>query len=257
MTGRIERIQIFGLPIDVATTGAVVFEVDRGLQTGLKHRTLLAMNPAKIYTLERDPELKEFFEKADILIPDGIGLVWALRVLNGVRLSRLTGADLMEDLCALADRRGYRVFFFGATEEVNAGAVDILARRYPGMKVVGRRNGFIREDGMHVLVEQINVCRPDLVFVAMGSPRQEQWMMKYSSCLDAGLFQGLGGTLDTITGHVPRAPRITQKFGLEWLYRVLREPHRLPRYGVLPRFVFRVIFAKMKALLACRVSSHL
>lgn len=245
MADSLNRIRIFGMPVDAATTETVVAEADAGLQAGKKRRTLLAMNPEKVYALEKDAELRRFFENADILIPDGIGLVWAIRVLTGIRLARLTGADLMEDLCALAAKRGYTVFFYGANEEVNAGATAILAKRYAGMKVVGRRNGFVPESEMESLVDQMNACRPDIVFVALGSPRQERWMQKYAHRLDAGLFQGLGGTLDTITGHVKRAHPLVQKMGLEWLSRLVREPKRWRRQLILPRFAFRVVRAKI------------
>lgn len=245
MAEHLKRVRIFGKPVDAATTAAVVDEVDAGLQAGKKRRTLLAMNPEKVYALEKDEALRQFFEASDILIPDGIGLVWAIRLLTGIRLRRLTGADLMEDLCALAAKRGYRVFFYGASEEVNAGATEILARRYAGMKVVGRHNGFIPDSEIESLINQINACRPDIVFVALGSPRQERWIQAYAPRLDAGLFQGLGGTLDTITGHVKRAHPMVQKMGLEWLSRLIREPKRIKRQMILPKFAFRVLRAKM------------
>lgn len=248
MAERLKRVRIFGMPVDIADTDAVIAEVDAGLQAGKKRRTLLAIQPEKIYALEKDAVLRQFFENADILIPDGIGLVKAIHILLGIPATRLTGADLMEDLCVLAAERGYRVFFYGANEEVNAGATEILAKRYAGMKVVGRRNGFVSEAEMESLIDQINACHPDIVFVALGSPRQERWMQKYAHRLDAGLFQGLGGTLDTITGHVKRAPMGAQRLGLEWLFRLIRQPQRIHRYGVLPRFMIRVFFAKIRLL---------
>jgi len=245
MAESLKRVRIFGMPVDAVNTEAVVAEVDAGLQAGLKRRTLLAMNPEKVYALEKDAELRRFFENSDVLIPDGIGLVWAIRLLTGIRLIRLTGADLMEDLCVLAAKRGYRVFFYGANEEVNAGATAILEKRYAGMKVVGRRNGFVSDAEMESLIDQINACHPDIVFVALGSPRQERWMQKYVHRLDAGLFQGLGGTLDTITGHVKRAHPLVQKMGLEWLSRLILEPKRIKRQMILPKFAFRVLRAKL------------
>ena len=240
-----KRLRIFDLAVDATTVNGVLGEVESGLDSGKRGRFLLAMSPEKVFALEKNPELKRFFDNADILIPDGIGLVWAIRILAGVRLARLTGADMMEELCGLAARRGYGVFFYGASEEVNSGAVEILRQRYAGLRVVGRRNGFVSAAEMEGLIAEINHVQPDIVFVALGSPRQENWMRTYGQRLEVGLFQGVGGTLDTITGHVKRAHPFVQRIGLEWLWRLAREPRRIRRQMVLPRFALRVIAARL------------
>ena len=244
--GRFQRCRLFGMPVDIGKMQDFVDEVDEGLKAGQKRRTLLAMNPEKIYALAKDEELKNFFEKSAMVEADGVGIVWAVRMLIGIRSKRVTGADLMQELCDLAAKRGYRIFLFGSREEINAGSADILPQRYPGLQIAGRRNGYVKEEEMDDLVAEINEAKVDMLFVAMGSPRQELWIQKHIDELEIGLAQGIGGTLDTITGHVLRAHPIVQAMGLEWLSRLIREPHRIKRQAKLPKFVWRVLMAKLR-----------
>jgi N-acetylglucosaminyldiphosphoundecaprenol N-acetyl-beta-D-mannosaminyltransferase len=190
--------------------------------------------------------LLNFFRKGALLIPDGIGAVWAARTLTGAQIDRVPGADLMQDLCALAAEKGYKCFFYGAREEVSAGVVDILQKRYAGLEVVGRRNGYVQLEEMDALVDEINTLGTQILFIALGSPRQEKWVAEYGDRLQVKVIQGIGGTLDTIAGHVKRAPEIVQRLNLEWLYRLFKDPRRLKRQIVLPIFVGLVIAAKIK-----------
>jgi len=122
--------------------------------------------------------------------------------------------------------------------------VDILEQRYPGLEVVGRRNGFVQPTEMDALVNQINASGAQILFIALGSPRQEKWVAQYGVRLQVKLIQGIGGTLDTITGHVKRAPEFWQRFNLEWFYRLINEPKRITRQIKLPVFSLMVIKQK-------------
>jgi N-acetylglucosaminyldiphosphoundecaprenol N-acetyl-beta-D-mannosaminyltransferase len=203
------------------------------------------VNPEKVYVLRKNKILKTFFEQAGLLLPDGIGIVKALKFLHNVSVTRTPGADLMQHICAASADNGYRLFIYGAKEEVNAKAVDILMDRYPGIRLAGRANGYITDKEMPGLIKHINDSKADILFAALGSPRQEEWLHRYSAELTTvKVCQGIGGTLDTITGHVKRAPLVFQKIGLEWLYRLLRQPTRIGRETRLLRFVIEVLKAK-------------
>jgi N-acetylglucosaminyldiphosphoundecaprenol N-acetyl-beta-D-mannosaminyltransferase len=147
----------------------------------------------------------------------------------------------MQAICAIAPERGYRIFVYGASEEVSADAVQKLRVRYPGINIVGRANGYVKEVDMPALVQRINALRPDILFVALGSPRQEEWLHRWLPELKVKVCQGIGGTLDTIVGRVKRAPAAWQRLGLEWLYRLVRQPSRIVRQAVLIRFVWDMV----------------
>jgi N-acetylglucosaminyldiphosphoundecaprenol N-acetyl-beta-D-mannosaminyltransferase len=228
------------VPVDrVDMAGAVAFVADHVRADG-PPATVLAVNPEKVYAIKRDPFLQGFFESGGLLVPDGIGVVMATNVLHGRGATRVPGADLMEELCRRAAADGWRIFLYGAHDEVNRRAVDVLRERYPGIAIVGRSHGYVPDDGMDALVRTINDSNAELLFVALGSPRQEHWMSRHLPSLAVRVCQGIGGTLDTITGDVKRAPGPFRRLGLEWLYRLIRQPSRWRRQIVYPRFVVEV-----------------
>jgi N-acetylglucosaminyldiphosphoundecaprenol N-acetyl-beta-D-mannosaminyltransferase len=206
---------------------------------------ILAINPEKINVLQKDSFLKGMFENASLLLPDGIGVVLATRLLHGKKISRVPGADLMFAICKTASLHGYRVYIYGSKEEVNKKAVEKLTDVYPGIKIVGRCNGYLGKDKIHELIERINNSEADILFVALGSPSQERWIQEYLPQLKVKVCQGIGGTLDTITGDVKRAPLFFRKLGLEWFCRLITEPRRIRRQLVLPVFAVKVLKAKL------------
>jgi N-acetylglucosaminyldiphosphoundecaprenol N-acetyl-beta-D-mannosaminyltransferase len=185
---------------------------------------------------------------ADLLIPDGIGVVHAARILHGVRLARIPGVELMQDICQLAATEGHRVFVYGGREEVNMTATEILRRRYPGLEIAGRSNGYVKEEHMPDLIDQINKSKAEILFLALGSPKQEIWFARNRHSLEnVKICQGIGGSLDTIAGNVKRAPAIWRKCSAEWLYRLIKEPKRIKRQRVLPLFVLMVLSRKVSS----------
>ena len=236
----VQRAQVLDTQVDcVDMEGALKF-VDHYIQNCKQIGTILAVNPEKVYALRQSRFLKDFFAKAAILVPDGIGIVLAMR-LKGYRAARVPGADLMQQICALAEKKGYRIFIYGANEEVNRGAVERLRERHPAIRIVGRANGYVTGAGMDDLVTQINDSKAEILFVAMGSPRQEEWMCEHLDRLETvKICQGIGGTLDTIVGSVKRAPLQLQRFHLEWLYRLVQQPTRAGRQVRLLKFVWEM-----------------
>ena len=241
-----ERVEILGVPLDLVDMQGALAAAETLINGETTSGCVLAVNPEKVIALRKDDWLLDFSRKAALLIPDGIGAVWAARILTGVQVGRVPGADLMQNLCALAAEKGYKCFFYGAREEVSVGAVEILQKRYAGLEVVGRRNGYVQQGEMDSLVNEINASGAQILFIALGSPRQEKWVAEYGARLQVKVIQGIGGTLDTIAGHVKRAPEIAQRLNLEWLYRLLKDPRRLRRQIVLLVFVWLVVAAKIK-----------
>ena len=226
----VTRYEVLGCPVDGVDMRQALDYVAEAVKTRTEPGFILAVNPEKVFVLRNDAFLREFFDRAALLIPDGIGMVKGLKILHNIKVSRVPGADLMQNICAEAPERGYRIFIYGASEEVSAKSCEILRQRHPGIKIVGRANGFVRPEDMDNLVESINESRADILFIAMGSPRQEKWMSEYAGMLTTvKICQGIGGTLDTIAGTVKRAPKFWQKLGLEWFYRLLCQPSRFKR----------------------------
>jgi len=245
---KIERVRVLDIPVDAVTMSGAIEYIDALVQGTGTGNYVLAVNPEKVNVLKKDPFLKAMFEKAALLLPDGIGIVLAIRLLFGANIERVPGADLMQSLCRISPKNGYRIFIYGAKEEVNKSAVEKLIAMNPGIRIVGRCNGYVKEEDMQELITSINASGADILFVALGSPKQEQWIVRYLPELKVKVCQGIGGTLDTIAGTVKRAPLLFQKSGLEWFYRLISEPKRIRRQMVLPVFAFDVIKEKVRFL---------
>ena len=238
------RIEILGVPVDAVGMADTLAFADRHVAEGEGCATIVAVNPEKAMRARHDGSLLSLLRGATLLIPDGIGIVWAARVLGLGRFGRVPGSELMPNLCALAAGKGYSVFLYGARPEVNAAAVEALGRRFPGLRIAGCQHGYLAEDAKPELVRRINESGADMVFVALGSPAQEDWMAQYAPALQAKLCQGVGGTFDVLAGRVRRAPKLFLSLNLEWLYRLLREPSRIGRQLALLGFAWKVLLAK-------------
>jgi len=236
-----KRVNILGVPVDCVDMAESLARVAVLANSDQPH-TILAVNPEKVIEAGTNPLLLRALQGAGLLIPDGIGVVCAVRLLWGERITRVPGAELMPAICAESIARGYRLFLFGASEKVNAQAVAELRRRHPGIDIVGHHHGYVNEIDMPVVIENINNSGANVLFIALGSPKQEQWMETYLPQLPTiRICQGVGGTFDVLAGHVRRAPPLVQRLNLEWLYRLLAQPKRLLRQTALPRFAWRVI----------------
>jgi N-acetylglucosaminyldiphosphoundecaprenol N-acetyl-beta-D-mannosaminyltransferase len=244
-----DRLKILNIWVDPMDREGALRKVKKFIEEGERPHAVFASNPEKNFSVPKDPLLYETFKRADLLIPDGIGVVLAARLLYKARIKRVPGAEFMEDICALAAREGHKVFFYGAKEEVNKKAVDILVQRFSGLRVAGRENGYLPEGKMPELIDRINASDARVLFLALGSPRQEKWFATHHASLKTvRVCQGIGGTLDTIVGTVKRAPKAWCKCNAEWLYRLLSEPRRIKRQKVLPVFAWQVFAWKVRSI---------
>jgi len=235
-----ERVCVLGVPVDAVDMEQALMAVERMVH-GDRAQAVIAVNPEKVIKAQRDPALLARLTNAGLLIPDGIGVVAACHLLGLSRMRRVPGSELMPQICGLAARNGYRVFLFGASPEVNAKTGLVLRQRYPELRIVGQQHGHLNEHEHAQVVEKINSSQADILFIALGSPRQELWMEKYLPELCVKVCQGVGGTFDVIAGHVRRAPWLFRQLHLEWFYRLLAQPTRIARQSALPLFAWQVV----------------
>jgi N-acetylglucosaminyldiphosphoundecaprenol N-acetyl-beta-D-mannosaminyltransferase len=237
---RMKRIEVLGVPVDCVTMDEAVAWVDSAMR---EHgpSSILAVNPEKVMRAQHNPVLLSALRTAHLVIPDGIGVVLAARLLRLGSMSRVPGSELMPAICERAAEHGRTAFLFGASPEVNEEVGRLLPERYPGMRVAGRQHGYIKEDDMPALIKAINRSQADILFVALGSPKQEYWINRYLPYLRVKICQGVGGTFDVLAGRVKRAPKLFLGLHLEWFYRLASDPRRLRRQTALPLFAYHVL----------------
>ncbi len=235
-----ERIKVMEAPITVFDSYEHASSVI--IQSVLERNRVscVAINPEKVYTAWKDKQLSDMIDSAEFCICDGIGMAIAVRLLHGYAIHRVTGIQLFFDLVAHAEANGLRIFLLGATPESNQKACEKLHKQHPKLKIVGRSHGYFRDN--KAVIAQINNSHADMLFVAMGSPRQEKWLTENRDHIAAHFCMGVGGSFDVLGGTVKWAPRVFQKTGTEWLYRLVLRPRRLRRQIVLLPFALTLLW---------------
>jgi len=200
-------------------------------------------NPEFILTAKKDPTFREVLNGAHLSLPDGIGVVYAAKILGRPLKGRAPGADFAQALCKHLSHTGEQLFLLGAKPGVAEQAADNLRRAHPGLLICGTHDGYFKEDGP--VIEEIRASKADVVFVCLGAPKQELWMAQNGPATGAKLAVGLGGCLDVFAGNVRRAPEAWQKAGLEWLYRLFQEPSRIGRMAKLPLILVDALMTRL------------
>ena len=237
------RVDVLGVSFDNVTMDEAVDKAMAFLEEDRPHLAATP-NPEIVQRAGRDPEYAEVLRQADLVIPDGIGVVYAARILGRPLKGRVPGIDLASALMERMARTGKRLFLLGAKPGVAEQAAVKLQAEHPGLVVCGSHDGYFQEDGP--VVEAIRTARADVVFVCLGFPRQEKWAAAHGQAAGARLYIGLGGSLDVFAGKVERAPEQFQRLGLEWLYRLMKEPSRIGRMAKLPLFLVSALGARLK-----------
>ncbi|HEX8184655.1 MAG TPA: WecB/TagA/CpsF family glycosyltransferase [Blastocatellia bacterium] len=199
---------------------------------------MAVVNAAKVVAASRDDKLRRALAGADLVTADGMSVVWAAFALGQPLKQRVTGIDLFEQLVEHAARAGLSVYFLGARDEAVRGVVERFSSRHPGLLIAGYRDGYFHPSQSAEVAEKIKQSRADLLFVAMGSPAQEYWIATNLARTGARFALGVGGSFDHLSGLARRAPRWMQRVGLEWLYRLSREPRRLWRRYLIGNAAF-------------------
>lgn len=203
-------------------------------------RQICTVNPEFIMEARRNAAFAAVLERADLRVPDGVGILWAARLLGRPLRERVTGSDGIYRICQRAARSDWRVYFLGAGAGVAQKAAAQLQTRYPGLQVVGTHSGSPADADWPEIQRRLAEARPDVLFVAYGHPRQDIWIHRHRCELPAKVALGVGGAFDFVAGVSVRAPPWLQRLGLEWLHRLWREPWRWRRMRVLPRFALLV-----------------
>ncbi len=225
------RINILGIPFDNLTL-AEAAQIGDGFLAGDGFHYAVTPNPEFILTAEQDEAFRDVICHADLVLADGIGVIHSARLLGTPLKGRVTGVDFAGEMLAKLNQRGGRLFLLGAKPGVAETAGENIARQFPNLTVCGTHDGYFQED--EPVVQAIQQAKPDLLFVCLGAPKQEKWMAAHGPKTGAKLAVGLGGVLDVYAGTVQRAPKVYQKLGLEWAYRLCKQPQRFSRMAKLP-----------------------
>lgn len=241
---KIKAINILGVPVHPYCMSAVLEYLNQKILNDSKSFVVTA-NAEILMMCQEDSNYKNILANdADLVLPDGAGTVWAGRKLGYSVPERVAGVDLFNNLLALSAENDYKVFFFGASEDVVIAAKEKAKCLYPHLKIVGYRNGFFNEEDATEIISNINASKADILFVALGAPKQEEWISKNLKQLNALITMGVGGSFDVLAGKMERAPLWMQKNSLEWLFRLYKQPKRLIRMMALPKFVIKVMCSK-------------
>ncbi|KXZ40502.1 polymer biosynthesis protein, WecB/TagA/CpsF family [Alkalithermobacter thermoalcaliphilus JW-YL-7 = DSM 7308] len=246
ITANLRKIDIetyFGVQVCVLDMNKTLKEIDNIINER-KPSFIVAINPEKIMKAKNDEKLKNLLNSARLKIADGFGVLIASKLSGGKIKTRVTGIDLMQNICERSAKKGYKVFLLGAKPGVAENAARILKQRYKGLNIVGVKDGYFKDEDE--VISDIKAKSPDILFVAMGSPKQELFITKNMKELNVPLLMGVGGSYDVICGNIKRAPKWMQSLGLEWMYRLIKEPWRYKRIMVLPKFLFEVIIDILK-----------
>lgn len=238
---------IAGIPISNLSEAETVEVIDKLISKGGAHYGAV-VNAAKLVAANRDERLKRALLGADLITADGMSVVWASRLLGDGLKERVTGIDLVERIVERAASRGFAVYFLGAREESVRGTVDLFANNYPALRIAGYHNGYFDASDSRAVCDAIKVSGADLLFVAMGSPKQEVWIASNIAHTGVSFALGVGGSFDHLSGRARRAPRWMQQSGLEWLHRFMQEPRRLWRRYLIGNsaFIWLVIRERLR-----------
>ena len=234
-----EKIDILGVKVDSVTMAQAVAQVE-GYMDERKNVLIATANAEMIMRATHDEELKNILNDAALVVPDGAGTVWAAHHLGYEMPERVAGFDLAQELMRIAPSKKQKVFFFGSAPGVAEKAKAKAEELYPGIEIVGTRDGYFKPEDEPAIIEEIKAAQPDLLLAALGVPKQEKWLNAHLKELGVPVAIGVGGTLDVMAGVMKRAPYWMQKAKLEWLFRGLLQPKRAGRLMALPKFVLKV-----------------
>ena len=237
------RVRILGMPVDVLTMEECVERIDGFVRSGRPHLVITA-DSSGIVQAQTDPVLAELYQTADLVTPDSSGVVWAMRRAGHPVPGRVSGVDIVDRVCATSAERGWRIFFLGAAPGVAEAAAAKMRARHPGCPIVGARHGYFAPEEDAAVAAEIAETKPDLLFVAMGIPRQEKFIRATEGIIGAKVAMGVGGTFDVFSGKVRRAPKVLQAIKMEWAWRLAQNPKKIGKVMLLPQFVSLVVKEK-------------
>lgn len=237
------RIDVLGVGVDNLTAAEAVQRA-AALAAGDTFSYAVTPNPEFVLLAKKNAPFRAALNAADLVVPDGIGVLKAAKILGRPLKERVPGVELGEALCAAMAQSGQRLFLLGGKPGVAQAAGEYLTQKYPGLTICGSHDGYFQEPGG--VIAQIKAAAADVAFVCLGAPKQELWMAQNGPQTGAKLMVGLGGSLDVFAGTAQRAPEGWRKLGLEWAYRLLKEPRRIGRMAKLPLILVDAAIARVR-----------
>jgi N-acetylglucosaminyldiphosphoundecaprenol N-acetyl-beta-D-mannosaminyltransferase len=241
-----ESASILGVRVHAVTMSDVVARLE-AMVTGTAQHRIIPVNPEMVMAAQSNEPFREAINTASLVLPDGIGVVLAARLFGREVPERVTGVDTVMSVAELASRRKLRIFFLGAAPGIAGAAAARLEREFPGLTVAGTYAGSPEKGEEEEICRRISESRADILLIAYGAPRQELWVARNLAKLPVRIAVCVGGTFDFLAGVVTRAPRWVRSVGLEWLYRLTKEPRRWRRMLALPKFAAAVIIERLSA----------
>lgn len=240
-----DTIRVLDIPVDRITMEEATRRISEFVNSSSYHM-VFTPNPEIVMLAKENAKFKDVMQRADLIVPDGIGVVLASKILKDELPERVAGYDLVQNTMKQAADKGYRYYFLGSKPGVAEEAANKMRAKYPGIQIVGIHDGYFKPEDEPQIIEDINNSNANILLVALGAPKQELWIDKYRDQLPhIRVAIGVGGSFDGMAEIVKRAPEAFQKMGLEWFYRLLMQPTRAKRMLVLPKFVIEVIKEKL------------
>ena len=245
---REEKLYILDTYIDKVTLNEAVRKIESFILSGGSH-IIVTPDSLAIMRTKKDKEYQKILESADLVTPDGIGILWASKILGNPLKERVTGIDLITKLFELGEKKGFNFYFLGAKEGIAEAAKKNILKKYPKLNIVGVHHGFLDNLLEEKVKKDIKEKKPDILLVGMGVPKQEKWIYKNIHDLNIPVAIGVGGSFDVLSGKIPRAPQWMQKNGIEWVYRVIKEPYRIKRVAKIPVFIVLILWFSISSSL--------
>ncbi|MEI7025683.1 WecB/TagA/CpsF family glycosyltransferase [Paenibacillus sp. y28] len=244
MKDHIPYVSIFGVPVSKWSMKDTVAYLTEVIERRTEPHQVITVNPIQVMAALDAPALMDMMNRAELIVPDGTGVVWAAGYVSNPVTERVTGIDLIHNLLKTGEARRWKVYLLGASPEIIAEAGRRLEAQYPLIQWVGRRDGYFSEELDQQVIADIAQAAPDILLVGRSADKQEPWIDRYKQRLQVPVMMGVGGSFDVISGKLKRAPKLFQKLRLEWFYRLIQEPWRYKRMLTLPIFAMKVIREK-------------
>jgi len=241
-----EKVNILGVKVDKVNIEQASDIIINHIENGSGAFSVFTPNSEIIMAGYRDSEFRDLLNNSDLLTADGIGVVYASRIVGNPIAERAPGYDIACRTLEKLSEKGGTLYLFGSKPGVAELAGENITKKYPGVRIVGYSDGYFDEKKEKTIIENINRHSPDVLFVCLGAPKQEKWISEHREILNAKVCMGIGGSLDVFAGTVKRAPEFYTKHGIEWLYRLMKQPSRFVRMLDLPRFGFKVLMKGKK-----------
>lgn len=237
-----DRVELFGCPFDRVDLQQAVAQVEAAIADRSTLTQSVGVNLDQLLKMQEDPAFRDIVLQCDQITADGQPIVWLSRLLRDPLPARVPSVDIMEALLPVAAAKGYKIFLLGTKQELLDRAAAAMREKHPGLPIVGQRNGYFKEEDEPEIVRQINESGADMLFVAISSPKKEQFVERNRAALQVPFVMGVGGAFDIAAGQYTRAPKLVQRVGLEWAWRVAQEPKRMG-----PRVLHDLKFGKYLA----------